>query len=573
MSNPTKVLVADDNATDRLLLSSIVKKEGYDVVTAVDGRDALEQFDLHEPDIVLLDAMMPRLDGFEVARDIRSQTAGSFVPIVFLTSLTEADELARCLDAGGDDFLSKPYNKIILKAKLNALERMRNLHVEVADQRDQISRHHAYLLAEQEAAKAVFDKVAHTGHLRGPLLKQLISPLAVFNGDVLLAAHDPGGDLYVLLGDFTGHGLTAAIGAMPLADIFYGMTSKGFSCEEILKEVNSRLHAVLPPGYFCCATLLKINFRKQCLEYWNGGLPAGVLVRRDSGQLTELASSHLALGILAERAFDPTVKVLEVQEGDKILLCTDGLVETRDRTGEALGYDAITRLAQSAPHDALFETIRQAVYDHLGDQEGEDDLTLAEVSVLDPSQFNVDPAPPTSTEGGPEDWVLSYELGARSLAVFNPLPLLQHILMEAPQLRLRSGEIYTVLAELYSNALEHGVMGLDSDLKKSPDGFALYYSRRAEAMNALDGFVRFTMESRVHEGGGTLAIRVEDSGQGFDYPQDVGQAVHAKKQHAKEGAYHGRGLVLLHELCDSVRYVDPGNCVEVVFSWKGERDE
>jgi two-component system, HptB-dependent secretion and biofilm response regulator len=130
------------------------------------------------------------------------------------------------VEAGGDDFLSKPYNQIVLKAKLNALQRMRTMHATMQRQRDEISRHHAHLVQEQEAAKAVFDSVAHTGHLDAPFIRHLISPLAIFNGDVLLAARNPAGDLFVLLGDFTGHGLTAAVGAMPLAEIFYGMTER-----------------------------------------------------------------------------------------------------------------------------------------------------------------------------------------------------------------------------------------------------------------------------------------------------------------------------------------------------------
>src|SRR5690606_38242092 len=106
-----------------------------------------------------------------------------FVPIIFLTSLTEADALARAVDAGGDDFLSKPYNRVILRAKLSALQRMRAMHRTVQSQRDEISRHHAHLMRDQHTAKAVFDKIMHTGELDAPFIRYLLSPLAVFNGD------------------------------------------------------------------------------------------------------------------------------------------------------------------------------------------------------------------------------------------------------------------------------------------------------------------------------------------------------------------------------------------------------
>src|SRR5690606_40932182 len=86
------------------------------------------------------------------------------------------------------------------------------------------ARHNEHLLREQHVAKAVFDKVAHSGCLDAPNIRYMQSPYALFNGDLLLAAYKPSGGMHVMLGDFTGHGLPAAIGAMPLAELFYGMT-------------------------------------------------------------------------------------------------------------------------------------------------------------------------------------------------------------------------------------------------------------------------------------------------------------------------------------------------------------
>ncbi|MDO2286079.1 SpoIIE family protein phosphatase, partial [Escherichia coli] len=98
----------------------------------------------------------------------------------------------------------------------------------------------------------------------------LQSPLALFNGDLLLAAYKPSGGMHVLLGDFTGHGLPAAIGAMPLAEVFYGMTAKGYPMADILREMNAKLKRILPVGVFCCATLLNLSFQRELVEVWNG---------------------------------------------------------------------------------------------------------------------------------------------------------------------------------------------------------------------------------------------------------------------------------------------------------------
>jgi CheY-like chemotaxis protein len=560
----TRVLVAEDNASDRLLLAKIVNREGYEVITAVDGHEALAKFIEYSPDVVLLDAMMPGLDGFEVARTVRETVTVDYVPIVFLSSLTGKEWLDRCLEAGGDDFLSKPYNPIVLKAKLKALARLREQQHQLRAQREELHRLQSHLLQEQLAAKSVFDNIAHTGKLKGPFLKHLLSPMSVFNGDVLLAAHDPAGDLLVLLGDFTGHGLTAAIGALPLADTFYGMTAKGFSVSDILRESNRKLRTVLPPGYFCCVTMLRLSLRKNTLEYWNGGLPSAILMRHSKQDVFEIVSRHLPLGILDDQNFVSSTGMVEVEPGDSIILVTDGLVEAENAAGKAFGHEHLIEVVRHAPAVSIFETVLTEVQAHIANQARTDDLTLVELSVLNAADVTSASDGEPKFVGSPQDWKLCYELGPRSLRAFNPLPVLQHILMESPQLRRRASEIYTILAETYSNALEHGVMGLDSSLKDSAEGFATYYARRARALENLDGFIRFELTNEIDDAGGVLTLRVTDSGNGFDFRKAEA------KSRKKSIGYHGRGMMLLRELCDEVTYEEPGNSVIVRFNWTTE---
>lgn len=171
--------------------------------------------------------------------------------------------------------MAKPYSAVILGAKIRAMDRLRRLQATVLEQRDQITRHHHHLLNEQRVAKAVFDKVAHSGCLNASNIRYLQSPYALFNGDLLLAAFTPSGDMHVLLGDFTGHGLPAAVGAMPLAEVFYGMTAKGYGLVEMLREMNAKLKRILPVDMFCCALLLNE------FSAWDGG----ALEWRDAGWL------------------------------------------------------------------------------------------------------------------------------------------------------------------------------------------------------------------------------------------------------------------------------------------------
>jgi CheY-like chemotaxis protein len=555
------VLIAEDSAADRLLLSTIVRRQGHEVLTAANGAEAVEVFRQQRPQLVLMDAMMPVMDGFEAAQQIKALAGETLVPIIFLTSLTESEGLARCLEAGGDDFLAKPYNQVILAAKIKAMDRLRRLQATVLQQRDQIARHHNYLLNEQRVAKAVFDKVAHSGCLNAPNIRYLQSPYALFNGDLLLAAFTPAGDMHVLLGDFTGHGLPAAVGAMPLAEVFYGMTAKGYGLSETLREMNAKLKRILPIDMFCCATLLCLSFQRRSVEVWNGGMPDGYLHNIASDERTPLIARHLPLGVLSPDTFDDRTEVFPMAVGDRVFLLSDGVIDTCDANEQLFGVERLHQVftANRQPEE-LFEEIERALRDFRG--EARDDVSMVEVSLLDATQMR----PPTlvysdSGQSCPLDWSVSFEFRAASLKRFNPLPYLLQLLLEVHGLRAQSGALYSVLAELYSNALEHGVLGLDSSLKRDASGFARYYQERNARLDALhSGYVRVHLEVVPTGEGGCLLIRVEDSGKGFDIARVM-------ERPAESVRLSGRGVNLVQQLGRNASWSDNGRSARVEFFW------
>ncbi|RMN47975.1 Histidine kinase-like ATPase domain-containing protein [Pseudomonas syringae] len=566
MQSPLKklcILIADDSASDRLLLSTIVARQGHRVLCAANGVEAVAIFMAESPQLILMDAMMPVMDGFEAARRIKALTGESLVPIIFLTSLTEGEALARCLDAGGDDFMSKPYNPLVLAAKINAMNRLRVLHETVRLQRDQISKHHEYLLNEQRVAKAVFDQVAHAGCLGAGNIRYLQSPYALFNGDLMLAAYTPAGHMQVLLGDFTGHGLPAAVGAMPLADVFYGMTAKGYGLIEILREMNAKLKRILPVDMFCCATLLCINLPQRQVEVWNGGLPDGYLLRGTDGEHVPLASSHLPLGVLSVDAFDARTEVYPLAPGDRIFLLSDGVLDTSDSNDQLFGVQRLREvLSANREPPLLIQEILQALNDFGG--KARDDVSLLEISAVD-EPLTRRPAPTYSDSGAssPLDWSASFEFRASTLKRFNPLPYVLQLLLEVHGLRNQGAALHMVLGELYSNALEHGVLGLDSALKHDAAGFALYYRQRAERLGALEsGFIRVIVQVEPVGEGGRLTLSVEDSGDGFD-------ANKAQMLIPDSDELYGRGLRLVCELSHEARWSTDGRTACVEFSWEG----
>lgn len=555
------ILIADDNASDRLLLSIIVKRQGHRVLCADNGADAVAIFETERPQLVLMDAMMPVMDGFEAARRIKAMAGEALVPIIFLTSLTEGAALARCLDAGGDDFIAKPYNQTVLNAKINAMNRLRLLQETVLKQRDQISRHHEYLLNEQRVAKAVFDQVAHTGCLNAPNIRYLQSPYALFNGDLLLATYTPAGHMHILLGDFTGHGLPAAVGAMPLAEVFYGMTAKGFGLAETLREMNAKLKRILPVDMFCCAAMVSVNFNQRHIEIWNGGLPDGYLLSAATGARTPLVSRHLPLGVLGSDSFDEQTEVYPFALGDRLFLLSDGVIDTSDSNDQLFGTQRLHEVfAANRQPERLIAEIQQALAAFGG--QARDDVSMVEIIAVE--QADLGPQTVTYSDSGtstPLDWSSTFEFRASTLRRFNPLPYLLQLLLEVHGLRSQSGALYSVLTELYSNALEHGVLGLDSKLKSSAGGFARYYQQRAERMARLDdGFIRVHLQVIPTQEGGRLRLQVEDSGPGFKV-----DTILALPPVVDE--LYGRGLALVRELSEVAWWSADGRTACVEFSW------
>ena len=555
------VLIAEDGAADRMLLAQIVRRQGHEVLTAENGEQAVAVFAEQRPQLVLLDALMPVMDGFEAARRIKALAGEALVPIIFLTSLNEEEGLVRCLEAGGDDFMAKPYSAVILGAKIRAMDRLRRLQAVVLEQRDQITRHHHHLLNEQRVAKAVFDKVAHSGCLNASNIRYLQSPYALFNGDLLLAAFTPSGDMHVLLGDFTGHGLPAAVGAMPLAEVFYGMTAKGYGLVETLREMNAKLKRILPVDMFCCALLLNLSFQRGTVEIWNGGMPDGYQLSAQGEVLAVIPSRHLPLGILAPDQFDDTTEVMPLAVGERLFLLSDGVIDSGDAQECLFGVARLRRvLAGNRQPAQLFDEVMQAL-ERFGGQT-RDDISLCDIRMLAPA--DVVPQAVVYSDSGrssPLEWALNFTLRGESLRRFNPVPYLVQLLQEIHGLRPVSGMLHSVLSELYSNALEHGVLGLDSRLKRDAQGFSEYYRQRVQRLaDDIEGFVEIALLVEPRGEGGHLRIEVRDSGAGFDVGRVLAQA-------PVEQGFSGRGLSLVRRLGCRAHWLEGGCLARVEFEW------
>jgi adenylate cyclase len=165
---PARILIVDDDAVNLRLLRLILRGEGYDVVEAVSGPEALAAVEGHRVDLILLDVMMPGLSGYEVCRRIRAAEANRFLPIVMVTALHDTGDRVRGLEAGADDFISKPFEEVELKARVRSLLRIKALHDQIEQRSnlllDALQRAVSPAVAEQILADP--DRYLHPGGVR-----------------------------------------------------------------------------------------------------------------------------------------------------------------------------------------------------------------------------------------------------------------------------------------------------------------------------------------------------------------------------------------------------------------------
>ncbi|MCH8956224.1 diguanylate cyclase [candidate division KSB1 bacterium] len=129
----SRILVVDDVPVNIQLLVTYLAAEGYDVVSAKDGYDAMKAVKEHQPDLILLDVMMPKMNGFKVCEVIKSDDATKFIPVILVTALNELEDKVKGMNSGADDFLAKPFNKLELLVRVRSLLRIKHLHDELQE--------------------------------------------------------------------------------------------------------------------------------------------------------------------------------------------------------------------------------------------------------------------------------------------------------------------------------------------------------------------------------------------------------------------------------------------------------
>lgn len=374
------VLVVDDIEANRDVLTRRLERQGYQVAIAENGRQALERLRAATFDLVLLDIMMPEMDGYEVLQHLKADEVLRHIPVIMISALSELDSVVRCIEMGAEDYLPKPFNPILLKARIGAClekKRLRDREIQLFAQLEIHNAEMARWRKMQDADLAVA-RVTQQAIVSTPVppidgwnVETVYQPVIQVGGDVYGWRQLDRGVWLFWLADATGHGVAAALFTTLVASLFERASSASNTARGIMSRVNAEFYDVLRGRSFmtaCCAVV-------DCdgrLSFAGAGHPP-LLIRRGNGTAETMMSRNTVMGIDPAAAIGEEVTTLA--SGDIALLYTDGLHSLKARDGERFtSQNVVDVLAQIEGGADLLPRLIAQLVEKSDAQPFEDDL-------------------------------------------------------------------------------------------------------------------------------------------------------------------------------------------------------
>jgi len=376
-----KILIIDDNPINlRTLGASLTSEFQIQIVTS--GARGLEMAEKSPPDLILLDVMMPEMDGYETCRRFKANPCLQTIPIIFVTAMTENDAESTGLELGAIDYITKPLNIKIARQRIRNLLERETLRKELWMVNRKLEKQNQFLLQERKLIENIIIKMRHADRLDERYLRYLVAPVEVTAGDMLLATFAPDGRQLVLLGDFTGHGLSAAIGGPLVTYIFYELAKRGFSGELILREINQQLFLRLPVGIFFAATMVEISQDRGQATHWGAGLPDTLLIHNHCVK-NRISSAMAPLGILKNADISDAAIVFPLEKVDCFYIFSDGIIEAQDTQKIAFGMERLEAfLEKVSAGEYVLNDLIAILNEHVGFSIHNDDITIVEIQTL-----------------------------------------------------------------------------------------------------------------------------------------------------------------------------------------------
>jgi serine phosphatase RsbU (regulator of sigma subunit) len=348
-----RIIVIDDNANDLQVIRRVLERKGYVVETATSGEEGLALAARIAPDAFVVDYRMPGIDGFEVARRIKSNPQLQTIPVLLLTGADAARTVVEGLGAGADDYVTKSSESEVLLARLRALLRVKRYQDQLRKLNQQITR-------DLQIARRVQEALVPSGAFRVPCMeiRSAYIPSETLSGDFYdYFVHD--NLMYLFVADVSGHGLPAAILVALLKSYIHTEADPNTRLSDLMSRLNDFLFSVSLPTQFATAQLFRIDVSGN-LHYANAAHPGFLLFQRQSGKTVFLEDPSPLLGAMPKMEYDE--RALKVSPGDTLFIYTDGLTDRRTDTGEFYSIDRIAKLLEHNNGDAELNVLYDAIF-------------------------------------------------------------------------------------------------------------------------------------------------------------------------------------------------------------------
>ena len=376
-----KILIVDDQEENCTVLQRRLEKEGHECVSVYDGAAALERLATEGFDLVLLDIMMPGIDGREVLRRIKSDEKLRHIPVIMISALDQIDSVVECIQLGAEDYLPKPFNPVLLRARIgSSLDRKRSRDAEQAAFAA-LQESQQKLAAELSEAAAYVQSVLPEPIKNGPVQTAWeFRPSSSLGGDAFGYGELSGGRFGICLLDVCGHGVGAALLSISVLNVIRSESLPGVDFLDpgaVLAGLNTAFPMERHGEMFFTAWCGIYDHSTRLLRFAAGGHPPAVLVRED-GTAESLAAKGPVIGACEGMKF--SVSEVLVPHCSRLFVFSDGAYEIQQKDGAMMSHDDLRSLLGRAPRENAVGWVMEQLRSINSQPLFDDDVSLVEVT-------------------------------------------------------------------------------------------------------------------------------------------------------------------------------------------------
>ncbi len=372
MREPPLILIVDDNPENVEILQMRLLANDYDTITATDGQLGLAMAREKHPDLILLDIMMPKLDGLEVCRRLKGDPSLPFMPIILVTAKSDSKDVVTGLEAGGDEYLTKPVDHAALVARVKSMLRIKLLHDTVLEQSSQLKTQLKTATKIQSLFWPEIPDLEAGGHIWAVSV-----PATYVGGDLYDVIPMPDGSLLAYVADVSDKGVPAALIMAALSTKIRSEAQTQGEIDNILESINNSLYNLISEeGFFATIVLVKYWPVSGKMQLALGGHLQPLWIVDDGiGKLPQL--NGMSLGVMQNALFEK--KEITLSPGESVLLYTDGVIEAENEDKELFGNNRLVRYIEDNKGLPKGKGLLDEIRVWRGDAKVNDDLTLLEI--------------------------------------------------------------------------------------------------------------------------------------------------------------------------------------------------